>query len=852
MKSLRLAWGLLQGQRSRAWLFVFCIAVGVAARVSVGSFLASLDAGLGREARQLLTADLEITGSEPLSAARLQELEQVLPAQSRVSQRVSLLTMASAGGRSRLVQLGAVDEAYPLVGALTIEGPGSGDAAALQGRAGLYAQAELLAQLGLKIGDAVRLGRKSFKVVGILRQEPGLGAGAFSLGPRVLIGRAQLRGTGLTDQGARVSFETLAALEDPSLATALADELKRRWNIQAVRTFRGTAPPPGTLRLRTVREAQGEVRQFFERLADYLSLVSLMALLLGGVGVASVTRGFVREAAVSVGILRSLGAGPGSIRAVFAWQSLMLGLAGGVLGVAAGSLAQALLPSVLASFLPVSLESVFSAKTALWGLGLGAITALVFGLEPVLASGQQSTAALLRDEEPEGRTPWTAWVWRLVGALVFAALAALESRSWTRGPGVFGAILLGALLLQALGDWLLPRLAGLRRLPLGFAVRHGLANLGRPGLRAGASLVALGSAALLLGVLAVYQYSLLAELSPGRSRSEMPDLFLIDIQRDQVQGIRDYVATQGLKAELSPMVKARYRGKVGQAEAVKTQDWSRDKQDQEFMRSREQNLSWRPSLGPGETLSAGTWMDPDGEEAEVSLEERFAERLNAKLGDVLRLDVQGVEVQAKVTSLRKVHWASFQPNFFILVSPWAIEDAPQTWIGSIRGAGNAEKRGALQAQLVQRFANVTLFDVAEGTQKILGILDKIQGAVRLVAWFCLATGLVVLAGLALASARSRRGEAALLKVLGAGPRQLLGASLAEFGLLAALASMLGLGLSLAFGWVLLTQVLELQYAAPWRQMVALGTLFTATGAVVGGLASWQVYRAHPAEVLRED
>jgi putative ABC transport system permease protein len=860
MIALRLASRLLRGQASRAWLFIFCLAVGVAARVSVSSFLASLDAGLGREARNLLGADIEIGASDPLEAARWAQLKARLPQGAGVSQRVSLLTMASADDagrrRSRLIQLAAVDGAYPLVGALKVDGAKDARAAGLQGAPLAFVQAELLPQLGLQVGSALRIGRQDFRVAGVLREEPGMGAGAFTLGPRVLVGLPFLAASGLDARGSRVSHDVLLRLPRPEDADALASALRVDWGLRDAHGHL-VGPPHGRLHVRSSREAQGDLKRFFERLADYLGLVSLMALLLGGVGVASVTRGFVREAAVSVGVLRTLGAGPGRIRAVFAWQAVLLGVAGGLLGCGLGLALQPLLPRALAAFLPVSLGVGFDPAGLAWGLALGVITALAFGLEPVLASAEQSAASLIRDEDPSGRTPKLAWLWRAGSLAVFILLAAYEAGSWTRGPGSLGAVVLGGLLLQGAGLILLPRLAALRALPLPFALRHALGNLRRPGLRAGASLVALGLSALLLGVLAVHEHSLLKELDPGRGRADLPSFFMIDIQRDQVEPLKALLSQRdpGLDARFSPMVRARYLGKLGEAEGRKDSDAGvkdRDGEDDQRMRSREQNLSWRDALGPGETLVGGRWMDPDGEEVEASLEEWYAQRLGAKLGDVLRFDVQGVEVQAKVTSLRKVHWGSFQPNFFVLLTPWAIRDAPQTWIGSLSHAGDAARRADLQAAVVRRFPNVTLFDVAEGTAKILGIVDKIQGAVRLVAWFCLATGLVVLAGLALASLRSRRGEAALLKVLGAGRAQLLGSALAEFGLLAALASLLGLALSLGFGWFLMVHVLELPFSPPWSQMAGLGALFTATGALVGAAATWQVYRVKPAVVLRED
>lgn len=866
MSSSALALRMLRGQAAKAWLFVFCIAVGVAARVSVASFLASLDAGLGAEARRLLGADLVLGASTEWTPAQLADLAQAVPPASAFSRRVSLLSMASAqgrmGARSRLVQLAGVDAAYPLLGDLKLEGGVLGDAASLQQSPRAYVQSELLTQLGIGVGGRLRLGRLDFVVAGLLRDEPGLGAGPFSLGPRVLVGLPQLKASGLIGWGSRVDHEILIRLPKPQDADALAAGLRRAWGLEDG-TDRFAGPSSQRLRVRSSREAQGELKRFFERLADYLGLVGLAALLLGGVGVANVTRSFVREAAPSVGVLRSLGAGPGVVRRVFGWQAALLGLTGGGLGCVLGVALQALWPRALSAFLPVALTPAVDFGGLAWGLTLGLLTALAFGLDPVWAAGSQSAAAQLRDEDPAGRQPWGLVFWRLGVAVVFAILAAVEARSWIRGPGALALLLLAGLLLQGAGALLLPRLAALRALRLGawrppLALRQALGNLARPGLRAGSSLVALGLAALLLGVLSIHEHSLLKELDPGRSHAELPAFFMIDIQRDQVEPLKAFLRRQapGVEARFSPMVRARYLGKLGvpQASAGSRKgflsEW--EEEDGRRLRSREQNLSWRDALGPGESLVAGRWMDPNAEEVEASLEEWFARRLKAQVGDVLRFDVQGVEVQARVTSLRKVHWASFQPNFFILLSPWAVRDAPQTWIGSLGQVGDAARRAELQAAVVERFPNVTLFDVAEGTAKIWALLKKIQDAVRLVAWFSLATGLVVLAGLALAGLRSRRAEAALLKVLGAGRGTLVGLVLTEFGLLAALAAALGLLLSLGLGWVLMPKLLDLPFAPPWGSLAALALLFAATGAAVGLTATLRVYSARPAEVLRED
>jgi putative ABC transport system permease protein len=574
-----------------------------------------------------------------------------------------------------------------------------------------------------------------------------------------------------------------------------------------------------------------------------------MALLLGGIGVASVVRAFVRDQYASIGVLRTLGASSGRIARIYLYQCLGLGLLGGLLGAAVGTASQNMLPILLDEFLPVELAFGLDLQAIAVGLGLGLLTAGLFSLLPIMEIRHSHPAELFRDEAGMGSSGWRFWMLAGLGAGLFVLIGAWEARSFSRGGGFVGALAGGALLIWALALVALPRLSKWRFGSLG--LRHGFSNLARPGLRPTASVIALGCAALNLGVLSIYQGSLLGELDPGKRQDEIPGLFLVDVQSDQVDALRDWIASRGsYQLNFSPMVKGRYRGKLD-AEDESRDGWSREDEDARRMRNREQNLSYRPALAKGERIIKGRWMDPDGAELEVSLEERFAGRLNASLGETLRFDVQGVEIQAKVTSIRKVHWASFQPNFFILVNPWAIEFAPAVWIGSVAGLKNGE-REALQTELVEKFPNVTVFDVAEGSKKLMSVMNKISWAIRAVALFSLLTGLVVLAGIALSTARARQQESALLKTLGAGRRTILASLGAEFGALGALSGFLGLALSVLFGWVLLRWVVEIPFRLPALELAGLFAALILVCAATGMLASLKAIRAKPLAVLREE
>jgi putative ABC transport system permease protein len=850
----KLAWWQLRGQRSRALLFISCVAIGVAARVSVGSFMGDVGRAVKSEARSLLTADLEVAGHAPLDEAKKKDLAGMAGLGARFQDRAEFLSVLSAMRRSRLCQVSAVEDGYPFYGKFRVQTEGQAGLNGAQPVA--YVAPELLPQLGIRLGDSVKVGRLSMRVAGVMLEEPGLGGGAFSLGPKVLIGLSHLKATGLAGFGSRVNYDTLVALPSPELADPLAKALKERWRAKGDPSMPGP-PPSDSLQISSFEDAEQTLQRFFVRLADFLNLASLMALLLGGIGVASVVRAFVREHMASIGVLRTLGASGGRIARVYLIQCLALGMLGSLCGAVLGTATQNMLPVLLKDFLPVALTFGVDLKSCGVGIGLGLLCSALFSLLPIAEIRLARPAQLFRDEAPDSGLGWRFWGLALAGAALFSLVGTLEAHSFKRGAGFVGALILGALLIWGLASWILPWMA--RNRFGGVGMRHGLSNLARPGLKPTASVIALGCAALHLGMLTIYQGSLLSELDPGKKPDEIPGLFLIDIQPDQVEGIRAFFHDRGKdKLVFSPMVKARYRGKLGEpaqaGDAVKPQGKGtrdEDAEDSERMRNREQNLSFRRDLGSGEKVVQGKWMDPDGQELEASLEEGFASRLGIRLGDRLDFDVQGVALEAKVTSLRKVHWASFQPNFFILLSPWALASAPSVTIASVAGLRDGE-REALQTDLVEKFPNVTVFDVAEGSRKIMGIMDKISWAIKAVALFSLFTGLVVLAGIALSTARARQQEAALLKTLGGSSRVILASLGSEFGALGLLSGILGLGLSTLFGWVLLETSVEVPFRLPTGDLAFLLLSLTLVCAATGMLSSLKAIRAKPLAVLREE
>lgn len=841
---LRLAWWNLRGRRARVLLLIACIALAVAGRVGVGTLVVGVEAVAAREARGLLGGDLELASAADITGEQRTALAGVLPAGSVSIEIRTLVTMAGTGTTARPVDLRAVPVGYPLVGRLDASCPPE----VLHDGAQALAQQDLFTRLGVEPGAIIRLGDLDVRLAGVLRDEPGLSASPFSPGPRVLVSVATLEATGLATHGARIRNTTLITIPDPLVAKKLARTVnKALGNPEDAKAPAGAMGPPlAGITVRTADDAQAQAGRFLDRFADYVRLTALVALLLGGVGVASLVRGQVVESLDDVAMLRVLGATPRQVQGIFLLQALILGLAGGLAGALLGAGGAAALTLALPDW---GLTVGFDPAVVGGGLALGALTATVFALLPLAELRSITPLAILRrDHLAAGWRPGgsgSVFIALIVIAASLVLLAAWDSRSWTTGPALMGTVLVAAAALYGLGHLLLPLVGRLRPRATWLALAVG--NLGRPGYRPVAALTAIGLAAFLGGALLVYRASLLAELDPAK-RGGIPALFVIDLQVDQIEDFRSLLRERGLAdaTQLAPVVRARYRPKDADAAPG-----TRDAEQARFFRNREQNLSWRDDPGIGNRLIAGTWLDPHGTTIEASLEERFASRLGVGVGDDVTFDVQGVPVTAKVTSLRRVDWTTFRPNFFVLMTPSAISEAPQTWIASLPALPAAE-RASFQVALAKRFPGAVAFDVSEIVTKVLRLIDRLVLVIRLIALLALAAGLAVLIGMALATAASRRQDAALLLVLGARRRTLAGSVAAEFAIIGLLAAALGALLAVGGSWIVVGLVIGLDVTIPWVWLALLAGIVATGCAVTGAIACRGVWRVEPLAVLRSE
>ena len=830
--ALRMAWRETRGAHRHFIYFLVCITVGVAALVAVQTFADSLTLAIARSAKSLLGADLDIRSTHPLSpesaavvAGLPREGAAVMPVRE-----LAAMAQTGASGRSQLVELKAVERGYPFYGRFVTDPDQPLDALVGRGRA--LAHASLLTRLGLAVGDRIRIGDLDLTISGVITQEPDRSLGAFSLGPRVLIANEDLDRTGLVRPGSRVRYRTLIRLPEGRDAEAFRETLALRLPDKAIRVV-------------TYAEAQPGFRRFWTQLTMYLGLTGLVALMVGGIGVAVSVRAFVREKVATIAVLKCLGAGWRDVFAVYLAQTALLGLGGSLAGAALGSALQRALVPLLARLLPFPIDLVLSPRAVLNGLAVGLGVTLLYSLWPLLEIRRVPPALILRSQiEPAlaGSRPWPAAL-VIVGGL--SALALWQAGSWKIG-GLFIGGLAGALVLLALFAQLIIALARLgRRGPL--AWRHGVANLHRPGSQASAVLISLGLAVMLIVAVAVLEVNLRREIA-YRSGGAAPAFFFLDIQPDQADSFARLVTREdgGIAPQLLPVVRSRLAAINGQRVAPD----ARRRRDDVWYLIREYVLTWAAEAPRHNTVVAGRWWTAEeaAREPLISVEEEIARQLGVGLGGALTFDVQGVAVTARVVNLRRVDWQSLDSNFFVIFSQGALAGAPTTYIATARVPRAREDH--VQASVVAAFPNVTAIPVREVLERVGSVLDQIALAMRMVAAWSILSGLVVMAGALSITRYQRLYDTVILKALGA-TRGFVGRVFAvEYALLGAGAGLCGTLLAGILAWAVLHFALEVAWS--WAPAtLALGVLAAiALALAVGFLGTYRLLGQKPLAVLR--
>lgn len=839
-----------RGSRGRLLFFIACLAVGVSAVVAVAGLSASMNDGIRREARQLLAADLVIRGGQPIP----EDLSKALapfPGTRRTDVRETV-TVASAPGKagrpgpSQLVEMKVVDGIYPFYGNLELS-PARPLAELLTPRTAVVAS-ELLARLGRRVGEDIQIGGQPFRVAGIVVSEPDRVGISLTMGPRVFISGPGFERTTLDDRGSRIGYRALFRLPDSISAAGLASAAER---------LRESLPNGDFYRVETYRQAQPALRENLERVERFLGLVALLSLFVGGIGVAQSVRAWLAGRLDAIAVLKCLGLRPREIFPLYLGQTLLMGLAGSLVGIVAGAAVQLILPRIFPDLIPAGMINPWQPAALLRGLALGVGVALVFSLPPLSAVLRVPPARVLRrDAEPLPRHRWvTAATVAILGLGVWG-MATLQSGSPLRGAQFTGGV---ALVTAALAGAAFAVTRLVRRVPrdvfparASLWLRQGLAALARPGAGAGSAIVALG-----LGVLVVLGMSLverrLASQLSAEIPTDAPSAFLVDIQPDQWPGVERILRQGGARGiESVPVVMAR----LSAIDGVRAQDLverpgrpGERRDGRRWALTREQRLTYMKELPKDNRIIEGAlWSDPH--RAEVSIEQEFANDIGVRLGSTLRFDVQGVPIDVVVTSLRTVDWQTFGINFFLVVEPGVLEQAPQQRLAVARLPLGNEQR--VQDEVAAAYPNVTLLRVREILEKVLRVLGRISLGIRFLGGFTVVAGVAILAG-AISAGTARRGrEVALLKTLGMTRRGVAATFAVEYALIGLVAGAIGTVGGTALAWGVVTRGFEI----PWKFDPLVLTLTLATSvalAVVAGLAaSFRALERRPIEVLRTE
>jgi putative ABC transport system permease protein len=842
-----IAWRDLKSAPGKFAFVVLSVAVGVAALVGVRGFSESFRRTLGTEARALMAGDLSARLFHLPTADEEKKIAAIVQQGNggiRTTWATETISMASVPPDPvpLLVTLKAVDPSeYPYYGKAELE-PEMSLSQALAGDSAVVAE-EFLIRLKASVGQTLRLGGRSFRIAAVLRQEPDRITAGAGMGPRVMISRAALARTGLLAAGSRASQRMLMKLPPQVDPVAMRKQVEAALPDAQVMDF---------------REGNPGLSQGLDNATAILSLICLVAMVLGAIGVAMAMHAHLEQRMDMLAILKAVGAGSGDLLRIFLLQTLGLGLAGGVLGVAAGVGVMAALPAVFGNLLPVHAALQFPWRSIGAGLGTGLLTTLLFCLPPLLdVRGVRPVLVLRRLVEPgpEGIGGWFArwWARRLQLGISVVVLAALAGIAWalsdsavvgTRFALVLAAALLVMLVLAAVALRTLRFVLNRVRLRLPSFLRHGLANLYRPGNQSAAVLAALGTGVML--ILAVYltQAALLRDLHATAS-PKLPNVFLVDITNDEVAGIKEFFTRQtGVngKLDLLPMVPGRFISLNGQRiENLKDQHFPRH-----MLESAE--LTWSDAPPEGDKLIQGKWWTDAGA-AELAVGEGVAQRLHLGVGSAVELEVGGTTRALKVAALYRADGQHLGARASFVLPSGELKDEPATWYG---GAHVDPKQVAvLERALFVAYPTVTVINLADVLERIETVVDQITFVVRFLAGFSIFAGLMILAS-SIASTRFRRmREAVVLKTLGATRMRIVRTFSVEFSVLGLLAGSVGVVFANVLTHVLLRK-LEVGFQIEWMAtLVALvGTAVLATA--TGWIASYRILGLRPLEVLREE
>lgn len=836
MLALRFALRELRSGVKGFWIFLACLALGVAAIAAAGSTAEAFRQGLAGQAREILGGDLAVTVEQrrftPAEAAAIAKA-------GRVATAVSSRAMAeSTAGERRLVELRGVSAAYPLAGTVSLEGSGElarAIAPAADGTAGAVVERVLLERLNLKIGERILVGELPVIVRGVLVQEPDRLSRGFALGPRVLVRREAVEQGGFLEPGLPFLETARIALPDDVSPTQARKDLRKIIKDRGVR-------------MRDREDAAPGVRWLIDQLEYFLGFIGLASLVAGGLGVFGAVTAFLEERKPSIAVLKALGAEGGFIRNLYLAQIGVLAVLGVAIGLALGAAAPFVLAGLIPDDLPVpALFAVYPGPLLRAG-AFGLLSAAAFALVPLARARATPPASLFRHDARGALTFSVETVGAGLAALSLAALSVLTAPTPLAAGLMIGGVAVSFVLLWGLGR-LAARAAGQFRGRTRGALRMGLANLAGPRSAARTAAPAIGLGVGLLAAVVLIQSSLLRQVAEVAPRTA-PALVFTEIPGDQAAKFDQVVAAAfGEKLTTDNYLRApfltgrivRLNGKPVDRKTIPERErWAYDNDisisaigpepvDPEIVEGR-----WWPANYSGPPL--------------LAMEVEAARGGGLKVGDTVTLSVLGREIEAKIAVLRKVDVGGFGASFPLILTPSALEGAALRHVAIAKAGKDQEAR--VTRALGRDFPEVNVISVREQLEAATELFDRLALAIRAAAAVAALAGLLVLTGAIAARAQARTREASILKVLGASRLQVLAAYVLEYGAVGLIAGITGVGLGTIAAWPVVTQVFKADWAVDWSGVAAL-VLGAALLAGLGGvLASLHALAKRPAAALR--
>ncbi len=839
---LRFALRDLRGGLRGFYVFIACIALGVMAIAGVNSFASSLGDGLAREGRTILGGDLSFTLIHREADARERAF---LESAGRVSAIATMRAMArTADGGTALVEVKAVDGAYPLFGAARLDPtlPIPDVLAMRDGAFGAAADPLLLARLDLKPGARFTLGAATIELRAALTSEPDrLSAGGFGLGPRLMISPEALHATGLLQPGSQVRWHYRLRLPANDTSDAA---VQRTINAASAQV------PDAGWEVRSRNNASPGLERNIERFTQYLTLVGLTALLVGGVGVANAIRGHLDRKRDTIATMKSLGATGGSVFAIYLTQTMALAVIGAVPGLIVGAALPFLIAWGFGSILPLPLAPTLHLEDLALALLYGLLTALAFAIWPLGRVHDVSVSALFRDEvAPERHWPRKIYVALTAVAVATLAILAVKLAYDQRVAMIFVVAAAGVFVSLRLVASLLMALAKRAPRPRSTALRLAIANIHRPGALTASVVMSLGlGLALLVTVIEVdgnLRRQFIAALP-----DQAPSFFFLDIQSADAERFDAFIRQHapGATLERVPML----RGRIVSANGVRAED-IRVPASQNWVLQSDRGITYSDTIPAGSRVTEGAWWKPDYSGPPlVSFERRVASALGLKIGDTIVVNVLGRNIEARVANLRTLDWQSLGINFAMVFAPSSLRGAPHTFIATLTypGGSTVEAETALLRAAADTFPSVTTVRVREAVNSVGGLITNLVAALRSASALTLLIAVLVLGGALAAGHRHRVYDAVVLKTVGATRGKLLGAYALEYLMLGVATAVFGVAAGTAAAAFVVRQVMNLPFTWLPGPDLAAAAIAVAVTVGLGLIGTFHALGQKPAPVLR--